>query len=243
LRKTYRYWNLAASIVAVIMLATAAGRLRAYLLPPQAENSTPAVSEPSQPASAESKAASGESKPADAEEPHGGLKTQIYQWINFLILVAGLWYLTAKVLVPFLQGRGEAIREDMRVSSQVLQQASVRLAAVEEKLKRLDEEIASLRSSALGEAAGERGRIEEAANADANKIAVAAEQEIMAAAKLARQELKTYAAELAMSLAEKRIQSSMSPESDRGIFRAFIEGLGDKAPGSQGASKPRNGGA
>ncbi len=239
--RTHRFWNLAASLIAVIMLVSAGGKLKAYLLPAQRDNAAPVVSVAAQSEEPKENKA-GEAKSGESHEA-GGPKNQVYVWINFLILVAAFWYLVKKLLVPFLQSRGEDIREDMRLSRQTLQDASARLTAVEEKLQRLDEEIASLRSSALEEAAAERVRIEEAAKADAVKIAQNAEQEIAAAAKVARQELKTYAAELAVGLAEKRIQDSMSPESERGIFRTFIEDLSDGPIRRNGGRKRQNGGA
>ena len=52
-----------------------------------------------------------------------------------------------------------------------------------------------------------------------------AEQEIAAAARLARGELKSYAAELAVSLAEKKIE--VSAATDRALVREFTDQLGE----------------
>jgi F0F1-type ATP synthase membrane subunit b/b' len=123
----------------------------------------------------------------------------------------------------------------MRVSRETLQSATTRLSVVEQKLQKMDEEIASLRTAAMQEAAAERTRIDEMAKADAAKIAHNAEIEINAAAKMARLDLKKYASELAVELAEKRIQQGMSAESDRVIFRSFLDDLRDGH--SNGSSK------
>ena len=53
-----------------------------------------------------------------------------------------------------------------------------RLATVEEKLRSMDEEMASLRQAAFRESAAERERIEQSASSDAGKILSSAEQEI-----------------------------------------------------------------
>ena len=58
---------------------------------------------------------------------------------------------------------------------------------------------------------------------DARKIVESAEQEIMAAAKLARRELKAYAADLAVSLAKNQIR--VDPSTDQGLMRSFTEQL------------------
>ena len=169
--------------------------------------------------------------PAESQEETAGGRKEIFLWVNFVIIVVGFWYTGKKYLGPYLQARAQAIREDMERSSNALHEATRRLSSVEDKLKQLGGEINSLRNSALQEAAAERARIAEMAKADAGKIALAAEQEIAAAAKLARQELKVYAAELAVRLAEKNIKESISPQVDKGIFRSFLQDLASRPGG------------
>ena len=52
---------------------------------------------------------------------------------------------------------------------------------------------------------------------------IPAEQEIMAAAKLARRELKAFAADMAVTLAKKQIR--VDPSTDQGLMRSFTEQL------------------
>jgi F-type H+-transporting ATPase subunit b len=250
--KTRRILNLAATLITLAMLFSAGGKLKAYLLPAQSESSAPAVSgAASAEHPAEAGAASAESKaPASreqaAEEESGGTRKQIFKIVNFLIIVAAFWYLSKTTLGPFLRAREQAIREEMERSRRASEEASARLAVVEEKMKRLDEEIGALRSSAMQEAAAERARLEEMAKTDAQKIAQAAQQEIAAATKVARHDLKVYAAELAIGVAEKKIQASISPESEKGIFRSFLNDLTDrsaKGDGNPGARPSQNGDA
>jgi F-type H+-transporting ATPase subunit b len=243
-RNRYRFGNVAASIVTVIVLISAAGRIKDLWLHAQGEAS-PAPSSAASSAPAETGAAAAEPKSTapkaaeSKEEEPASPKKEVFLWINFVILVGAFWYLLKKYLGPFLKSRGEAIREDMRLSSQALEDANKRLSAIEDKLQRLNEEIGSLRNSALEEAATERARIEERSKADAQKISQAAEQEIAAAAKLARQELKVYASELAIGLAEKKIRDSISAESEGVIFRSFLEDLKDgDSQGSKGMPGP-----
>jgi F-type H+-transporting ATPase subunit b len=126
----------------------------------------------------------------------------------------------------------------MQQSRRAIEDAGKRLSGIEDRLKHLDAEIAGLRNSALQEAAAERARIEQMAEVDARKIATTAEQEIAAAAKVARQELKVYASELALNLAEEKIRRSISAQSDKEIFRSFVEDLRD---GSNGAGNGAGG--
>ena len=80
-----------------------------------------------------------------------------------------------------------------------------------------------MRAAAEKEAAAEEARIKAAAEEDARKIIQAAEQEIAAAAKTARRELKAYAASLAVSLAAKQIR--VDPASDQALVQDFAAQL------------------
>ena len=152
--------------------------------------------------------------------------------------MGGLGYLVKKLLVPFLEERGKLIRQDMDRSAKALADADQRLAAVEDRLKSMDEEMASLRQAAFRESAAERERIEQSARSDASKILATAEQEIEAAVKAARQELKLYTSELALGMAERNIRDSLTPSSDERILRAFVKELA-AGPGS-GNGEGRN---
>lgn len=172
---------------------------------------------------AESERASTEHAEGEAEEP--SLMEEAFHWFNFLLLLGGIGYLVKKLLVPFLEERGKLIREDMDRSAKALADADQRLAVVEDKLKRMDEEMASVRQAAFHESTAERERIEQAAAADARKVLATAEQEIEAAVKAARQELKVFTSELALGLAEKNIRDSLTPSSEERILRNFVQDL------------------
>ncbi|MBI4479686.1 MAG: ATP synthase F0 subunit B [Acidobacteria bacterium] len=195
-----------------------------------------ALAAPAQEEAAESEHAAAEHPEGEAEEH--SLMEEIFHWFNFLLLVGGLGYLVKKLLIPFLEERGKQIRQDMDRSAKALADADQRLATVEEKLKSMDEEMASLRQAAFRESAAERERIEQSASSDASKILSTAEQEIEAAVKAARQELKLYTSELALGMAEKKLRDSLTPSSDERILRAFVRELA-ASPGS-GNGEARN---
>jgi F0F1-type ATP synthase membrane subunit b/b' len=187
-------------------------------------------------AAAEHGAAAAEHGSEEHGEEHSALHDALH-WANFVLLIGALVYLVRKMLVPFLNERGRLIREDMDRSARTLAEASQRLGAVEEKLKGLDAELAALRQAAFRESAAEQERIEQAAAIEAQKIGLAADQEIDAAVKAARQELKRYTSELALGLAEQRIQQSLTPDSERRILGAFVRELGSTGNGEAGAPK------
>lgn len=175
--------------------------------------------------SAEHEAAAGERGAAEGEE-HGVLE-EVFHWFNFLLIAGGIWYLGKKFAVPMFAERTRAIQENMQASARAMAEASERLASIEQKLQHLDEEITDLRETARRDAAADQARMEDLAQAEAGKIAQAAEQEIEAVAKSARRELRRYSAELAVGLAEKRIRETISAESEKRILHSFVSDLSD----------------
>ena len=75
------------------------------------------------------------------------------------------------------------------------------------------------------EAVSEEEKLRVAAAEDARRVVEAAEQEIAAAASLAKRELTAYAAELSVAMAEKRIH--IDKDTDAALVRDFAEQLGN----------------
>jgi len=221
---THSRWNTIASLIALVVLLSAGGRGMAYLQGGGEPAEAPALIAQVEEPGAEREEAAGEHGAA-GEEEHGVL-AEVFHWMNFLLILGGIWYLGKKVVVPMFAERTRAIQEHMLVSARAMKEASQRLEGIEQKLRYLDEEIRDIRLTAQREAAAEQARIEELAEAEAGKIAQAAEQEIETAAKAARRELQRYSAELAVGLAEKRIRETISPDAEKRILRSFVSDLG-----------------
>ena len=98
---------------------------------------------------------------------------------------------------------------------------SVRLR---DRLAKLDAEIAAIRTAAEADFSVEEQRIKAAAEQDAKNVIAAAEQEIAAAARTAQRELKSFVADLAVDLAEKKIK--VDDATDQALVRAFASQLG-----------------
>ena len=81
-----------------------------------------------------------------------------------------------------------------------------------------------MRNQADQEFTIEEQRIKQAAAEDAKRVVELAELEIASAAKAARRDLKAFAAELAVSLAEKKIQ--IDPQTDQRLVSTFVSDLG-----------------
>jgi F-type H+-transporting ATPase subunit b len=122
-----------------------------------------------------------------------------------------------------------AILVDARTATE---EARVRLSSVEERLVKLDGEIAAMRSHAEQDAAREEQRLRAAIEEERKKILASAEQEISAATLHARKRLQEHAAELAIEQAARKLV--VTAETDRLLVQGFAQRLtGDDAKKGQ----------
>ncbi len=152
--------------------------------------------------------------------------------INFGIVVVAIGYAAKTFLPGMFRDRTAAIQKGMEEARRASAESSARLADIESRLGKLDSEIAAMRTSAEQEAKAEEQRLRAATEDEKKKIVLAAEQEIVAASNLARRELKRFAGELAVSLAEKRI--SVNDATDKALVRDFARNLGGPTDGVKG---------
>jgi F-type H+-transporting ATPase subunit b len=157
-----------------------------------------------------------------------GLSSGVAYWvlvaINFLIIALLVIWALKKNLPGLFKARTETIRKSLDEARHASEDANRRLAEIESRLGRLDSEIAEMKKQAEEDAAAEEQRIRAAAEEDRKNILASSEHEIEAAAKAARRELKAYAAELAVSLAEKRI--GVDSKTDEALVATFVRELG-----------------
>jgi F-type H+-transporting ATPase subunit b len=170
-----------------------------------------------------------------AAEGEGGGEGNIavWKWANFLVLAGALIYIILKNAGPFFEARTRQIRKDMIESEQIRADAEARAAEVDRRLANLANEIASLRGDAQRQSEVAMKRATEQTAADMAKIQAHAEQEIAAAGKAARNDLRRYSAELAVQLAEQKIRARMTPDAQDALVKRFARQL--DPPVSSGA--------
>lgn len=157
-----------------------------------------------------------------------GLSVRKAYWlsmiVNFTVIALLLVFVMRSKLPSWFSTRTEAIQKGMTEARAASEDARRRLGDVEVRLARLDADIAELRAASDKEAAVDEERIRAAAEEDVRKVLQTAEQEIDAASRQARRELKSLAAELAVGLAEKKLQ--IDPATDRVLVSDFVRQLG-----------------
>jgi F-type H+-transporting ATPase subunit b len=164
---------------------------------------------------------------------HTGIPLKSAYWVfialNFAALAFIIYLISKSRLPQMFRSRTDVIRKSLDEAQRASAEANRRLTDIESRLSRLDTEVAQMRTEAEREAAAEEQRIQAAAAEDQRRIVNAAQTEIDAVAKNARRELKSYAADLAVALAEKRIH--VDAATDQQLVRSFTDQLGANGDG------------
>lgn len=166
---------------------------------------------------------------AAAEEAGGehgeGLATTLFKWINFVTVFGALGYFLYQPLKRLFGEQRGAIQSAIAEARKARDASQARLAEVEQRLRRLEQEVEALRQEALTNAAAEKQRLQEAARREAERILATARAGIESASRAARLELRAYTARLAVTLAERRLQQQLTPERHATLFEAFVAEL------------------
>ncbi len=149
----------------------------------------------------------------------------IFKWINFALVAVGLFWLFGKVLPSKFRANADAISSAITKATAAKAEADRHLREAEEKLARLEQEVAELRATAQREGVAEAERIRSAAQNDAQRVELAAKVEIEATERAARLELKAIAANLAVDGAESLLAKQLTPQVQEALLSAFVKGL------------------
>jgi F-type H+-transporting ATPase subunit b len=165
---------------------------------------------------------------AHAEE--GGSASQqsaenLFKWINFALVTGVIVWLCLKKGPGFFGRRADVISADIQKSTEAKKQADQQLHDAETKLRNLEKEVADLRATAQRESAAEADRIRNLTVTDQQKIGEAARAEVDAAERAARLELKTLAANLAVSGAESLLVKQLTPAAQEALINNFVKTL------------------
>jgi F-type H+-transporting ATPase subunit b len=164
-----------------------------------------------------------------AQEGGAPAHEDLFNWINFAILVLGLGYLLRKPLGSFFADRLISIRKGLDEGRRALEASEARLAAVEEKLRNFERELADFRAASEREMEAERERLKQAAEREAERILDFARSQIEAAARAARLDLKRYAAGQALEVAEALIRDRLDDSARHRLVNRFLGGLAEKS--------------
>jgi F0F1-type ATP synthase membrane subunit b/b' len=161
------------------------------------------------------------------EAPEGGESPRalVYKVINFVILVGALGFVLRKPLSEFFVQRTASVRKSLDEGRKALEASAAQLREVQEKLGGLEEEIQDFKAAAAREMQAERQRLRQTSAEEAEKILEAARAQIETATRAGRLELKQYAAQEALRLAEELIRERLDGPSRRRLVSRFVDEL------------------
>jgi F-type H+-transporting ATPase subunit b len=143
--------------------------------------------------------------------------------LNFVVLAALVGWFLVKTLPKTFRDRSSAIQKQLVDARTATEEASARLNSVEDRLSKLDGQIAAMRAQAEKDSALDEERIKASVEDDKKKILAAAEQDIAAATATAQRQIQQYAAELAIEQAARKLV--VSAETDRLLVKNFAQRL------------------
>jgi len=170
---------------------------------------------------------------AFAEEKNAGVgeeKWLPWEWANFVILAGGLGYLIGKNGGAFFRGRTAIIQKDIADSGRLREEAEAKAREIEQRVAALGAEIEKLRAEAGAAFAKEGERIREETAHHLHLLEQQTEREIESMSRAARDGLRTWAAQLALDLAEGRIREGMDGLTQSRLLNTFVRQLGTVRP-------------
>lgn len=145
--------------------------------------------------------------------------------VNLAIYVGILYFILRKPMVAFFETRRSAILEDLNRAQLEKVEAQAKLAEVEARLGKLEQEQIEIRNAAMAEADAEAARMSARTDEEIRKIAEAADRDIDGALKAARADLQKFVAEKAVEIAETQIRSEMNDADRKRLLDKYADQL------------------
>ena len=163
-----------------------------------------------------------EAEGEQGEESESSLALKV---VNFAILAGGLFWIGRKTVPAMFKARTEEIQKDIAAAQQTKKDADARAAQMEARLNALGADIEAFRTQASEDMRQEGERIQKETLAEVKRVEEQSAQEIEAASKSAQRELKQFAGDLALKLAEQRVQSRLDANTEGALIDGFVAEL------------------
>lgn len=158
---------------------------------------------------------------------------ELWKFVNLALFIACGLYLHRRFGRPIreaLRARSEGIKRELQRAREERDQALAKLAEVEARFEKLDAEVAAVKEKAEAEADAEKARLRAATDSEIAKIGEQATREIESAGKAARHELRRFAAEESVRIAEEILEKEIGPEDDARLTSLTVNELGRVRP-------------
>ncbi len=160
----------------------------------------------------------------DAQTEHESESwTTVARLVNFAILAGTLVYLLRPPFMRYLKDRFTQIRQDLTAAREMRAAAASQLAEIDRKMRALPEELDVLKTRGAREIEVEEARIQQAADAERERLIQHTRREIDVQLQVAKRELRRHAAELAVGLASERIKRTITDEDQMRLVDRYVD--------------------
>ncbi len=156
---------------------------------------------------------------------------ELWKFVNLFIFIVVAFLLHRRFGRPVreaLRSRGEGIKRELELARAERDRAVEKLSEVEERLSLLNTEVTTIGEKATAEARAERERIAAMTDAEILKIREQSQREIEATLKAARLELRAFAAQESVRLAEDILKREMRADDDARFTNLRVQELGGR---------------
>ena len=151
---------------------------------------------------------------------------EVWKFFNLFLFAAVTVYLLKRPLSDAFRSRRENIRQELLKAQEERDRALAQLAEVQARLERLDSEVAGIQEQSRSEAQTERERIARETEQEILKLREQSQREILGAGKVAKHELRRFAAQQSIKLAEEIVRREIRSEDDARLIELNVEQLG-----------------
>ena len=151
---------------------------------------------------------------------------RLFEYLNFALLAGAILFALLKYLPKTFRAQREDIQHRLVEARTATEQANERLAAIEQRLSRLDEEVAAISKQAEKDSVEDEARIKASIETERQRIMEAVSRDIAAASGAAQRDLKRFVAGLAVDRAAHKI--ALSEDDDRALVQEFTKSLGQQ---------------
>jgi F-type H+-transporting ATPase subunit b len=152
---------------------------------------------------------------------------ELWKFVNLALFIGLMIYVLMKADIRgAFRARGETIKAELEKARTERDAALAKLKEVEARLAGMTDQISSIGQRSKTEVEQERRRIAQSTQEEIAKLTVQAQREIENAGKVAKNELKNFAAEQSILMAEELIKRDMRPEDDARLMMHSVEEMG-----------------
>ncbi len=157
-----------------------------------------------------------------SEAEGGSVAETLERLINFVIFAGILYVALRKPLMNFLDNHAEHIQKALKEAKEIQEEAIQKAEAYQTKLLSVEEEALKIKQEAEQEALEEKKKILAEAQTQAERLMTQVRFEVDQEVKKAKEELRTFAALLAVEIAEKKLRADLTESDQKKLVEEYI---------------------